>query len=111
MDTRGYGRTFGINDPHTHDEEAIASPAPTITRRSGKIPRSPVLQPVEPQSTEPPTDTLDETDEDTYENEHTTPTPIRKRPSPDTRAQQERISQTETSTSQSSIEAMMAANM
>jgi hypothetical protein len=63
------------------------------------------------QPTEPPTDTPD-TDEDTYENEqYTTPTPIRKRPSADTRAQPERISQTETSTLQSLIEAIVAANM
>ena len=116
MDTREYGRAFGFNDPHTHDEEeAMASPPPTITRRSGKIPRSPIPQSTEPQSmpqlTEPPTDTPD-TDEDTYDNEqHTTPTPIRKRPSAGTRAQPERIPQTETSTSQSSIEAMVAANM
>ena len=97
MDTRGYGRAFGFNDPHTHDEEeAMASPPPTITRRSGKIPRSPIPQSTEPQSmpqpTEPPTDTPHDTDEDTYDNEqHTTPTPIRKRPSADTRAQPERI--------------------
>jgi hypothetical protein len=64
-----------------------------------------------PQPTEPPTDTPD-TDEDTYENEqYTTPTPIRKRPSADTRAQPERIPQTETLISQSLIEAMVAANM
>ena len=86
MDTRGYGRAFGIDDSHTHDEEVIALPSPTITRRSGKIPRSPVPQPVEPQPTEPPTDTPD-TDEDTYENEqYTIPIPIRKRSSADTRA-------------------------
>jgi hypothetical protein len=42
MDTRGYGRAFGINNPHTHDKEAIASPPPTITRQSGKIPQSPI---------------------------------------------------------------------
>jgi hypothetical protein len=60
-----------------------------------------------PQLTEPPTDTPHDTDEDTYDNEqHTTPTPIRKRPSADTR-----IPQTETSTSQSLIEAIVAANM
>jgi hypothetical protein len=112
MDKREFGRAYGFNDQHTHDEEAIASPPPTITRRSSKIPRSPVPQ-LMPQSneqpTEPPTDTPNETDEDTYDNEHTTPTPIRKRPSADTRAQHERIPQTETSTS--SIEAMMAANV
>jgi hypothetical protein len=96
MDTREYGRAFGFNDSHTHDkEEAMASPPLTITRRSGKIPRSPIPQSTEPQSipqlTEPPTDTPD-TDENTYDNEqHTTPTPIRKRPSAGTRAQSERI--------------------
>jgi hypothetical protein len=43
MDTRGYGRVFGFNNPYTHDEEeAMALPPPTITRRSGKIPRSPI---------------------------------------------------------------------
>jgi hypothetical protein len=97
MDTRGYGRAFGFNDSHTHDEkEAIALPPPTITRRSGKIPRSPIPQLTEsqsmPQPTEPPTDTLHDTDEDTYDNEqHITSTLIRKRPSADTRAQPERI--------------------
>jgi hypothetical protein len=92
MVPREFGRAFGFYDPHTHDkEEAIASPPPTITRRIGKIPRSPISQSNE-QPTEPPTDTPD-TDEDTYENnEHTTPTPIRKRSSADTRAQPERIS-------------------
>jgi len=45
MDTREYGRVFGFNDPHTHDEEeVIALPPLTITRRSGKIPRSPISQ-------------------------------------------------------------------
>ena len=96
MVPREFGRAFGFNDPHTHDEEeAMILPPPIITRRSGKIPRSPIPQSTEPQSmpqpTEPPTDTPD-TDEDTYEDEHTTPTPIRKRPSADTRAQHERIS-------------------
>ena len=96
MDTRGYGRAFGIDAPHTHDEETIALPPPTITRRSGKIPRSPIPQLTEPQSmpqpTEPPTDTPD-TDEDTYENEqYIIPTPIRKRSLADIRAQSERIS-------------------
>jgi hypothetical protein len=67
----------------------MASSLPTITRRSGKIPRSPIPQ-LMPQSneqpTEPPTDTPD-SDEDTYENEqHITPTLIRKRPLADTRA-------------------------
>jgi hypothetical protein len=43
MDTRGYGRAFSFNDPHIHDEEeAMALPLPTITRRLGKIPRSPI---------------------------------------------------------------------
>jgi hypothetical protein len=43
MDTRGYGRAFGFNDPHTHDEEEVmALSLPIITRRSGKISRSPV---------------------------------------------------------------------
>jgi hypothetical protein len=87
----------------------MTSPPPTITRRTGKIPRSPISQ-TKPQSneqpTKPPTDTPNVTDEDTYENKHTTPTPIRKRPSADTR-----IPQTETSISQSLIEAMMVANM
>jgi hypothetical protein len=74
MDTRGYGRAFNFNDPHTHDkEEAMASPPPTITRRSGKIPRSPIPQSTEPQSMpqpiEPPTDTPHDTDENTYDNE------------------------------------------
>jgi hypothetical protein len=41
------------------------------------------------QSTEPPTDTPHDTDENTYDNEqHTIPTPIRKRPSADTRIPQ-----------------------
>jgi hypothetical protein len=91
MDTRGYGRVFSFNDPHTHDEkEVIASPSPTITRRSGKIPRSPISQLIEPQSMsqpiEPPTDISLDTDEDTYDNEqHITLTLIRKRPSADIR--------------------------
>ena len=93
MVPREFGRAFGFNNPYTHDEkEAITSPPPTITRRIGKLPRSPISQSMPqsmPQSneqpTEPPTDTPD-IDEDTYENEHTTPTPIRKRPSADTRA-------------------------
>jgi hypothetical protein len=90
MVPREFSRAFGFDDQHTHDEEAIASPPLTITRRSGKIPRSPVSQLTEPQSmpqpTEPPTDTPD-SDEDTYDNEqHTTPTPIRKQPSAGTRA-------------------------
>jgi hypothetical protein len=90
MDTRGYGRAFGIDDPYIYDEEAIASPPPIITRRSGKISRSPIPQSTEPQSmsqpTEPSTD-IPDTDEDTYENEqYIIPIPIRKRPSADTRA-------------------------
>ena len=110
MVPREFGRAFGFNDPHTHDEEEVmTSSPPTITRRTGKIPRSPISQ-TEPQSneqpTEPPTDIPNVTDEDTYEDEHTTPTPIRKRPSADTR-----IPQTETSISQLSIEAMMVANI
>jgi hypothetical protein len=67
-----------------------------------------------PQPTEPPTDTPHDTDENTYDNEqNTTLIPIRKRPLADTRAQLKRISQTETltSTSQSLIETMVAANM
>ena len=88
MNKRELGRAYGFNDQHTHDEEAIISPPSTITRRPGKIPRSPVPQPAEPysykQPIKPPTDTPD-TDEDAYENEHTTPTFIRKRPSADTR--------------------------
>jgi hypothetical protein len=49
MDTRGYGKAFGFNDPHIHDkEEAMASPPPTITRRLGKISRSPIPQSIEP---------------------------------------------------------------
>jgi hypothetical protein len=97
MDTRGYGRAFGFNDFYIYDEEeAMALSFFTITRRSGKISRSPIPQLTEPQSmpqpTEPPTDTPHDTDEDTYDNEqHTTPIPIRKRPSADTRAQPERI--------------------
>jgi hypothetical protein len=112
MVPREFGRAFGFDNHYTHEEEAMTSPPPTITRRIGKLPRSPIPQSMPqsmPQSneqpTEPPTDTPD-TDEDAYENEHTTPTPIRKRPSADTR-----IPQTETSISQSSIEAMMVANM
>jgi hypothetical protein len=51
MDTRGYGRAFSFNNPYTHDkEEAMALPSPTITRRSGKIPRSPISQLTESQS-------------------------------------------------------------
>jgi hypothetical protein len=117
MDTRGYGRAFGFNDPYTHDEEeAMALPSLTITRRSGKISRSPISQLTEPQSmpqpTEPPTDTPHDTDEDTYDNEqHTTPTPIRKRPSADTRAQPERIPQPPRALSPSLMDALIAQNM
>jgi hypothetical protein len=51
MDTRGYGRAFGFNDPHIHDEEEVmASSPPIITRRLGKISRSPIPQLTEPQS-------------------------------------------------------------
>jgi hypothetical protein len=88
MVPREFGKAFGFDDHYTHEKEVITSPPPTITRRIGKIPRSPIPQ-TEPQSneqsTKPPTDTPD-TDEDTYENEHTISTPIRKRPSADTRA-------------------------
>ena len=114
MDQQDFGRAFGFN------EEALTSPPPTAitTRRKGKIPRSPIPQSM-PQSTEqptepPPTDTPDdETDEDTYEDEQGTPTPIRKRPSTDTRAPRERIPQTETSTSTSSslIDTLIAQNL
>jgi hypothetical protein len=49
MDTREYGRAFDFNNPHTHNEkEAMALPPFTITRRSGKIPRSPIPQLTEP---------------------------------------------------------------
>ena len=82
MVPREFDKVFSFNDLYTHnEEEAIASPPHTITRRTGNIPRSPIPQPM-PQSmpqepTEPPTDTPNETDEDSYDNEHTTPTPIR----------------------------------
>src|SRR5271155_2487293 len=104
MDQQDFGRAFGFN------EEALTSPPPTTitSRRKGKIPRSPIPQPM-PQSTEqptePPTDTPSETDEDTYDDdEQGTPTPIRKRPSANTR-----IPDTETSTS-SLIDALIAQN-
>ena len=89
----------------------MALPPPTITRRSGKILRSPIPQLTEPQSmpqpTEPPTDTPHDTDEDTYDNEqHTTPTPIRKRPSADTR-----IPQPPRASSPLLIDALIAQNM
>ena len=48
MVPREFSKAFGFDNQHTHDEEVIASPPPTITRRSGKIPRSPVPQPIEP---------------------------------------------------------------
>jgi hypothetical protein len=114
MVPREFGRAFGFDNQHTHDKKAITSPPPIITRRSGKIPRSPISQSM-PQSneqpTEPPTDTPD-SDEDTYENEqHTTPTPIRKRPSADTRAQPERIPQPPRASSPSLMDALIAQNM
>jgi hypothetical protein len=65
-----------------------------------------------PQPTEPPTDTPHDTDEDTYDNEqHTTPTPIRKRPSADTRAQPERIPQPPRASSPLLMDALIAQNM
>src|SRR5271154_5442030 len=98
MDQQDFGRAFSFN------KEALTSPPPTTitSRRKGKLPRSPI-----PQSTEPPTDTPSETDEDTYDDdEQGTPTPIRKRPSANTR-----IPDTETSTSTSSlIDALIAQN-
>src|SRR5450432_4356523 len=115
MVPREFGKAFGFNNLYTHDkEEAMASPPHTITRRTGKIPRSPIPQSI-PQSmpqepTEPPTDTPNETDEDTYDNKYTTPTPIRKRPSADTRAQHERISQPLRALSPSLIDALLAQN-
>jgi hypothetical protein len=36
MDKRELGKAYGFDDQHTRDKEAIASPPPTITRRSGK---------------------------------------------------------------------------
>jgi hypothetical protein len=43
MDTRGYGKAFNFNNPHTHNKEETIILSPfTITRRSGKIPRSPI---------------------------------------------------------------------
>ena len=105
MDQQDFGRAFGFN------KEALTSPPPTTitSRRKGKIPRSPIPQPM-PQSTEqptePPTDTPSETDEDTYDDdEQGTPTPIRKRPSANTR-----IPNTETSTTSSLIDALIAQN-
>ena len=71
-------------------------------------------QPAEPysyeQPIEPPTDTPD-TDEDAHENEHTTPTPIRKRPSADTHAQHERIPQPPRASSPSLMDTLIAQNM
>ena len=104
MDQQDFGRAFGFN------EEALISPPPTTitSRRKGKIPRSPIPQPMlqsTEQPTEPPTDTPSETDEDTYDDdEQGTPTPIRKRPSANTR-----IPDTETSTT-SLIDALIAQN-
>jgi len=105
MDQQDFGRAFGFN------EEVLTSPPPTTitSRRKGKIPRSPIsqlmLQSTE-QPTESPTDTLNETDEDTYDDdEQGTPTPIRKRPSANTR-----IPDTEISTTSSLIDALIAQN-
>jgi hypothetical protein len=59
------------------------------------------------QPTEPPTDTLYDTDEDTYDNEqHITSTLIRKRPSADTR-----IPQPPRALSPSLMDALIAQNM
>src|SRR5258708_344730 len=91
MDKRELGRAYGFNDQYTYDEEAITSPLPTITRRSGKILRSPVPQPVESYSYEQPIESpidIPDIDEDAYENEHITSTSIRKRPSVDIRISQ-----------------------
>ena len=113
MVPREFGRAFSFDNYHTHEEKVMTLPFLTITRRTGKIPRSPIPQ-TEPQSneqpTEPPTDTPD-TDEDTYENEHTTPTPIRKRPSADTRAQPERIPEPSRASSPLLMDVLMAQNM
>src|SRR5450432_4901785 len=68
-------------------------------------------QSIPQEPTEPPTDTPNETDEDSYDNEHTTPTPIRKRPSADTRAQYERISQPPRASSPSLVDALIAQNL
>jgi hypothetical protein len=116
MVPREFSRAFSFDNQHTHNKEAIASPPLTITRRSGKIPRSPIPQSTKPQSmpqpTEPPTDTPHDTDEDTYDNEqHTTPTLIRKRPSADTRAQPERIPQPPRASSPSLMDTLIAQNM
>ena len=85
---REFGRVFGFDNHHTHEKEAIASPPPTITRRTGQIPQSPIPQSMtqsNEQPTEPPIDTFD-IDKDIYENEHITSIPIRKRPLADIRA-------------------------
>ena len=117
MVPREFGRAFGFDDHHTHEEEAMTSPPPTITRRIRKLPRSPIPQSMPqsmPQSneqpTEPPTDTPNETDEDTYDNEHATPTPVRTRPSADTHAQHERIPQPQHSRA-SLMDTLIAQNM
>jgi hypothetical protein len=68
----------------------MTTPPSTITRRKEKIPRSPALQSYEP-PTEPPTDTPVLNDEETYDNEPSTPTPNRRRPPTDTRASRARI--------------------
>jgi hypothetical protein len=43
MVPREFGRAFGFDDHHTHEEEAMILLPLTITRRIGKIPRSPIL--------------------------------------------------------------------
>jgi hypothetical protein len=114
MVPREFGRAFGFDDHYTHEEEAMISPPPTITRRIGKIPRSPIPQ-TEPQSneqpTEPPTDIPHDTDEDTYDNEHTTSIPIRTRPSADTHAQPKRIPEPSRALSPLLMDVLMAQNM
>jgi hypothetical protein len=108
MVPREFNKAFSFDDHHTHKKEIMTLPPPTITRRIGKIPRSPISQ-SESQSNEqpiePPTDTPD-TDEDAYENEHTTPTPIRKRPSADIR-----IPEPSRASSPSLMDVLMAQNM
>jgi hypothetical protein len=45
IDTREFGRAFGFNDPYIYDEEEVIASLPlTITRRIGKISRSPMPQ-------------------------------------------------------------------
>jgi hypothetical protein len=45
MVPREFSRAFGFNDSHIYDEEeAMTLPPLTITRRTGKIPRSPIPQ-------------------------------------------------------------------